>query len=250
MSHLTEIAKSNRLEKLTGTIKSYKKTRGHANFFFAKGDRSAMGLVAIAAAAVGAGGAAMGTAMASSDLEEEADYVEFTLAGKPVRGWLWRSPFAEGDRVEIVGEWQHDHFEVAAIARPKDNTLALYPHCSRGAIGHAINAAKWWLIGTSASMGFVWLFFALVHFSHDDWPAAEFVGFQPLFLWISLGFYIFFGAFAVHTSWRWMKFVRVAEQVFSAFGWPNPSNIDLPKRTKAQRKLGDPAECGVFYFRY
>ena len=34
-------------------------------------------------------------------------------------------------------------------------------------------------------------------------------------------------------AWKWMEFVRIAEQVFTAFGWPDVKNIDLVARSKA-----------------
>src|SRR5580765_3716079 len=132
VSALERLPQSQGLQKLSGRIKNYKCKREQANFFFTEQDQSTMGLVAVAAAAVGAGGAAMGTTMAASDLEEAADYVEFTLADSSMKGWLWRSPFKDGDEVEVVGEWRDDHFEVVAVARTKDRTVALYPHCTRG----------------------------------------------------------------------------------------------------------------------
>ena len=49
---------------------------------------------------------------------------------------------------------------------------------------------------------------------------------------------------------KWMPFVRVAERVFTAFGWPSPGDVDLVKSSKAQRQPGDSGELGVFYFRY
>jgi hypothetical protein len=49
---------------------------------------------------------------------------------------------------------------------------------------------------------------------------------------------------------KWMVFVRLAEKVFRTLGLPDPSNVDLTKSSKAQRKPEDPGEFGTFYFRY
>ncbi|WP_137938758.1 putative type VI secretion system effector [Chitinivorax sp. B] len=38
---------------------------------------------------------------------------------------------------------------------------------------------------------------------------------------------------ALHLSWKWMEFVRLAEEIFRAFGWDNPTRIDLVARAKA-----------------
>ena len=104
-----------------------------------------MGVVAIAAALAGLSGQAMATASNATSMEEEADHVQFRLDGQLVKGWVWRSPFKEGDVVEVAAEWQGDHYEAFGIARPGDRTIALYPHCSRGRARHVKNAIKWWL---------------------------------------------------------------------------------------------------------
>lgn len=48
----------------------------------------ALGATAIAAAASGAPGLAMGTTIAATGTDEEADYVQFEIGGKSVEGWL------------------------------------------------------------------------------------------------------------------------------------------------------------------
>jgi hypothetical protein len=239
------------LQVLRGRILQYKKTHGYANFFFTSTDQNAMGVVAVAAALAGAGGAAMSTAASASDMEEEADQVEFQIANQPVKGWLWRSPFKQGDSVEVVAEWQGDHYEAYAVVRPKDRVIALYPHCSRGTKAHIQNAIKWWLIGVTGFMIFGWLFFAFGHFVVFRRLAKEFMGFDANFLILGAAMYAFFGLMTIHLTWKWMKFVRLSERIFKVLGWPNPSHMDLIKTSKQQlRKPHDPAGYGVFYFRY
>ena len=59
-----------------------------------------------------------------------------------------------------------------------------------------------------------------------------------------------FAFIAIVTALKWLPFVRIAEKVFRALELPNPSNIDLKKSTKAQRKPDDPVGYGVYWFRY
>lgn len=237
------------LEKIKGRIVKLAKQRDRANFFFLDSDKSAMGVLAVAAATIGASGAAAGTAIASSELEEEVDYVEFELGTTFVRGWLWRSPFSAGDEVEVVGEKRNGHFEAIAIARPSDRTVALYPHCSRGTISHLKNAIKWWFLATTGLVLLAWcmIFATEIVVEHSLNHLGETV--VP-FLWAAFALYIFFGVFAAYSSWRWMKFVRTAERAFEAFGWEGSRNIDLPRRSKEARRGDEPSEYGVFYFRY
>jgi hypothetical protein len=228
--------------KLSGRITNYHRQRESASFVFTKSDHTNMGVVAIAAAVAGLSGQAIATASNASSMEEEADYLQFFLNGHPVRGWVWRSPFKEGDEVEVAAEWQGDHFEVFGIARPSDRTIALYPHCSRGATSHLKNALKWWIV-----VGCVGLWIMLI-------IAGLLIGMDFV---LHTGFFItcglmslFFGLMTISLAKKWMPFVRLSEKVFRVLEWRNPSNVDLVKSSKAQRTPKDKGEFGTFYFRY
>ena len=228
------------LVKLSGVIRNYKVTRASANFVFTDADKTKLGVVAIAAGIAGLSGQAI-SAGSSASAEEDADYVEFELGNVRITGWVWRSPFSEGDEVDVAAEWQVDHYEAAGILTPTNRTIALYPHCSRGTIRHITNAAKWWLVGTTGLM-VLGLIPGLYVFSAEELAVG-----YPL---LALGFYAFFGLATISMTRQWMLFARLAEKVFRTLELPNPSNIDLVKSSKAQRKPDDPGEFGTFYFRY
>lgn len=229
--------------KISGRITSYICTREYANFVFTENDQNSIGAIAIAAALAGQSGAALSTAASASSMEEEADYVQFNLGDKPVKGWVWRSPFKNGDDVEVAGTWADDHFECVGIARPADRIIALYPHCSRGSKRHIKNAFVLWLwvgvIGMNFLMGLLTLGVMGVDGLTD-------IGFVISCLAMSL----LFGAMAVSLGRKWMPFVRLAEKVFKTLGWAKPGHIDLVKSSSEQRKDTDSAEFGTFYFRY
>lgn len=231
--------------KVSGVMRGLRKTRAEANFVFTDAGRAKMGIVAVSAAIAGLAGQAI--SIASASFEEDADYLEFTLDGQPVKGWVWRSPFRESDRVEVAAEWMGTHYEAYAIARPEDRVVALYPHCSRGKLRHYANAVKWWLIGGG---GGYTLLFAISLFSDGfDFKEAlrDMKDGMVLFLSFTFGF---FGLMTTSLVRKWLPFVRLAERCFRALAWPNPSRVDLVKRTKATRHPKDSAEMGVFYFRY
>jgi hypothetical protein len=240
------INKSGKLIKLTGTIKNYKCTREVANFVFTDSDRTKMGVIAIAAGIAGLGGAAVATASNATSTEEEADYVEFDLDEQPVKGWIWRSPFKEGDQVEVAAEWVDNYYKTGGIARPSDRTIALYPHCSRGKMQHIKNSLKWWFLGVTMLLvfGLFFIFFAITGAS-DFFPFVK-TGFH----YMALGFYVFFGLMTIHLTYKWMPYVRLSEKVFRTLGFPDPGNTDLVKSSKAQRKPSDSGGFGTFYFRY
>ncbi|WP_199032828.1 putative type VI secretion system effector [Ralstonia sp. ASV6] len=234
------------LVKLTGTIENYRVTREEASFVFTDTDRTKLGVTAIAAGIAGLSGPAIATAANAASAEEHADYVEFDLDGKPIKGWVWRSPFNNGDDVEVAAEWREDHYETAGIARPIDRIIALYPHCSRGKARHIKNAAKWWFIGVS-----MWvLAFALVMLvitgPNDYWILVS----NKAFSYALIGSYAFFGIMTISLARKWMPFVRLTERVCRTLGIPDAGNVDLVKSSKAQRKSDDPGEYGTFYFRY
>jgi hypothetical protein len=221
-------------------------TRASASFVFTESDQTKMGVVAFAAAIAGLGGQAMAIASnaSASAMEEEADYLEFELDGQPVKGWVWRNPFHEGDEVSVAVERRPDgHWEAFGVQRPADKTVALYPHCSRGRARHFKNAAWWWLFGWGCASLLV---FALL--------LSMTRGLSRLFEKDSLQVFAtlmtFLGVMTFSLSRKWMPFVRLAEKVFRALELPNPSDIDLVKSSNKQRTAHDPGEFGTFYFRY
>jgi hypothetical protein len=230
------------LVKLSGTIQNLKVTRASASFVFTESDQTKLGVIAIAAALAGLDGQAMSNASNASDMEEEADYLQFYINGQTVKGWVWRNPFKNGDTVDIAAEWQSDHYEAFGIARPVDKMIALYPHCSRSKARHIKNAVKWWLIGGGSMLfGFV--------------PMTIWIGGLKLlaakeFIWIDIGGMAFYALITYSMTRQWMPFARLAEKVFRTLELPNPGNVDLVKSSKTQRTEKDPSEFGTFYFRY
>ncbi len=75
-------------------------------------------------------------------------------------------------------------------------------------------------------------------------------GGKYLFLGLPLLVFPFFALMTWSLGRKWMPFVRLSERVFTALGWDNPAEVDLVKRSKAQRRGGEALEYGVFYFRY
>jgi len=234
------------LVTIKGVIRGYQCSRRRASFVLTTADRSAMGMIAIAAGAAGLSGPAISTAANATDAEEEADYLEFELNGQSIKGWVWRSPFKEGDEVEVAAQWSGRHYEVAGIVRPTDRTIALYPHCSRGRTRHIRNAMKWWVLGcTSFNLSMLALLFVI----SSSAPSRRVELVEP-YLYMALAVYAFFGLMTMSLARKWMPFVNVAERVFKALGLLHPGRVDLVKSSKALRTDQDPGEFGTFYFRY
>ncbi len=231
------------LIKISGTIRHYNCERGEASFVLTRKDKARMGMVSVALAAAGMGGQAIATASNAASLQEEADYVEFDLDGKKVKGWLWRSPFKEGDAVDAAVAWQGEYFELVALAKPADRTIALYPHCVRGRRAFYMLVFHWWLI-------FAGIFPPVAAFIFYSFEPFNRYLFQLPF-WICWGGLIASATFVIFMLMlQWTPFGKAAQRVFSVLGLKDPSGVDLKKTTKAQRKPGDPPEMGAFFFRY
>ena len=234
------------LERIRTTLSDFCAERGHASFVFTPSDQTGMGMVAITAAALGQAGAASGLLVQSSDVEEAAYQVSFTLDGKPASGWLWFAPFGNGDEVDVVARWHGDHYEVMAMVRPFDRTVALYPHLSRGRKAHWKAVWKIWFWGVTIFAGGATGFMvALLTFLEGGFiPEFGYVG-----MLILLVLYIFFVLPALQIGFQRMRFVKVAERAFRALGWKDVENINLVKSSEPRRP-DDPPELGTFYFRY
>jgi len=228
--------------RLTGRIRNYRCTLATASFVFTGTDQQKMGVVAIAATLVGMGPQAASVAGYASDMEELAEYVEFYLDDLPVKGWVWRSPFKEGDLVEVAADWLGDHYEAYGILRPEDRMIALYPHCSRAKRQHLRKVIKWWALWNVAWYGATIAMIVMMGgarvLSHES------------FFWVNGPLALFWVLMFISISNRFMPFANLAEKVFRILGLPNPRDIDLVESSRQQRTPIDDAEYGTFYFRY
>ncbi|TWI61763.1 hypothetical protein IP91_04361 [Pseudoduganella lurida] len=247
MTDFVEHPRGDGLVHIGGVIENYRVVRESASFVFTKGDQRSFGAIAIAASLAGLGAQAISVASNATALDEEADHVHFDIDGLAVSGWLWRSPFKEGDRVEIAAEWRSDHYEVFGIARPADRTIALYPHCTRGKVTHIRNAIKWLIYAAIFfDVGVVALSSTLNTTIVEYWTGA----FKAGAGWV-IGAIHLVMAFAVYSmTKKWLPFVRVAEKVFSTLGLPSPGNVDLVKSSRGKQQPDDTFEFGAMYFRY
>jgi hypothetical protein len=243
MTTFTPSPNTDGLVKLSGIISNLKVKRDNASFVFTQSDQTKMGVIAIAASFAGLGGQAMSSASNAGAIEEEADYLEFDLDDVAIKGWVWRSPFREGDAVTIAAEKNGSQFEAFGIKRSHDKTIALYPHCSRSKLTHYKNAIKWWAIGGVTSLCLIGIPMGL-YVAGMNPIAWKYISFTYLALMV------FFALMTYSLARKWMPFVALAEKVFRALELPNPSNVDLVKSSKAQRTDKDPGEFGTFYFRY
>ncbi|MCO8645541.1 hypothetical protein KGP93_19760 [Burkholderia multivorans] len=244
---MADTAQSSPTQLLRGRIRNLRCTRQSQEFLFTGADRTAMGVTAVAAGLAGLGGVAVGLASSADDTAEDADLLEFELDGKSIRAWVWISVFKEGDEVEIVAEQFGQIWHAFGIRRVNDRIVALHPHCSRGRYAHYKATVRWWLL-IYLSLMLIMIILGAITITlkgADNW-----IGIFYMYAGGGAMTAAIFGVIAFNISRRFMGFVRLAEGIFSGFGWKNVKNIDLPVITKKSKKPGDPGALGILYFRY
>ncbi|MEM5423030.1 putative type VI secretion system effector [Paraburkholderia ferrariae] len=232
---------------LSGTISELKRSRRTRDFVLTQVQHQQIGATAVAASLMGSGAIGIGLISMAGNSEEEADWVQFNLDGKQVEGWLWMMPMLNGDTVEVAAEQIGENRYVAyAVRRNEDGLLAIYPHATAGRSAHFRKSVKAWLCWTI--VGYLAVTTLMViqaggELFHDD-------GARFFFLMVIPFLMVFTGILALRVSWKLMGFVRMAELIFSIFGWEDVKNIDLRKTSRENRKGEKSAKFGNLYFRY
>lgn len=231
---------------LRGKISNLRCRRRKRDFVVSEAQHAYMQATAAGAVVLGMGASAIGLLQMSANSEEEADWVEFELDDKCVEGWLWKMPMSEEDVVEVVAEQQFNgRYFAYSIRRANDGVVAIYPHATSGRSALYRRIMKYMAIFFAISFGF----FCAVYYSnvaHDDSVGVRL-------------FPVFGGLFALPVFWllfhrTYLKMAhlgKLAEDIFSCYGWSDVRRIDLVRASKALiPENAKPGEFGVYYFRY
>lgn len=236
---------------LKGKIEGYSCNKSSANFISSEVEGSAS-TGALAAALAGDSGVAMSLISASGNANEEADYVEFSISGRKVKGWLKQSPFAEGDSVEVVAENVSQGLNLMAVVRHHDRVIALRPHLSMGRRAYMVHVLKWWWWTTAVTTLFcdTVIFFLLSETSDRLAFFQDSVQVEWLLLMNGGWALACFLAFLVWVIKIGNSKARDAEKVFRALGWSNERWINLSKTSRKMARGGEPFGYGLNFFRY
>ena len=237
----------NSMVLLRGAISGLEQSRRRHDFVLTEVQHRQIGVTAIAASVMGMGATGVGLIGMAGNAEEEADWVEFELDGKQVKGWLWMMPMRNGDNVEAVSEPIGNNRYVAyAVKRDGDGLLAVYPHATAGRKAHYRRSVKVWMWCSILA----YLFTALCFVMHEGLGTLLHTDTQ-LFLLAAFVFCMLISAvIAFRVSLKLMGFVRIAEVIFKTFGWEDVENIDLRKTSRENRGEDKIPSFGNLYFRY
>jgi hypothetical protein len=232
---------------LRGAISGLNRSRRNHDFVLTEAQHLQVGATAIAASVMGMGANAISLIGMAGNSDEEADWVEFELDGKQVKGWLWMMPMRNGDNVEVVAEQTGKNRYVAyAVKRDGDNLLAVYPHATAGRKVHYRKSIKVW-IWCSFLAYLIPIFFFVIQdglgiLLNSD---MQFALLMVCPFWVAVS-----ALMAFRVSLKFMGFVRIAEVIFKTFGWPDIENIDLRKTSRGHRRENKLPNFGNLYFRY
>ncbi|KVL59751.1 hypothetical protein WS99_02695 [Burkholderia territorii] len=232
------------VQVLRGTISGLKCRRRQQDFVLNETEHAYMQATAAGAALADMGALAIGLVQSSANSEEEADWVEFELDGKQIEGWLWKMPMKNGDEVEIVAEPRpRDRYFAYSVRRINDDVIAVYPQATRGrsALYRWLMKIMLILVVVLNAVGSVLTFtdtgmdrLTLVTVMIGAWI------FSLLIFWILF-----------HRAYLKMRhFARLAEVIFSCYGWGDVRRINLVRSSKRMRPEHRDVDYGIHYFRY
>ncbi|WP_029686422.1 putative type VI secretion system effector [Tatumella saanichensis] len=241
------------LEKISGQLESFR-YEGFREYFgpnayrtstlpeLSGGQRGAAAAGAIVAGSPGVGAVMMAESESSND---SAEYVQGTINGQPFRGWVGVTRLQAGDNVEMIAEWQHDHYEVYAIALPEERIVSVCPECDRGHIAHMLWRIKNMFILT-AMLIFMFACICLIKsLNEEGWEQLDFWKEYFVFLMMMLGLaFLFSGALAFFAYKAYAPTCcKLAEEIFNLLGMKNVKMVNLNKTTKDREK--HLIECGT-----
>ena len=236
---------------LAGRLSNLYVENSEENFVSSDATVMAAGGAAVGLAAAGLAGAATNALVVASGGTDNVQAFTGIVDGKRLSGRFSKVWFEDGDHLECAVDPQSDgSFAVYAVRRPSDQTLWMFPHCSRGSKKHWKYAIQMcFILALTASS--LLLLALMPHYGFALWENDK--SYHAVMVFIIMGVLIGF-YFSLKTAFRWAPFVAIAESVFTTFGYPDPAQVDLPEQDRIFRSAQNtPAEPNVhapWVFRY
>ncbi|TDB47671.1 putative type VI secretion system effector [Photorhabdus luminescens] len=163
---------------------------------------------------------------------DTCDFVRGKINGVPFHGWLGFTVAKAGDYVELVVTEQGGHYVVYAVAYPELRVVSMTPRCRQGIHSNAKYQAR----GTWYVSLLLFFIFMIPYFFHEQSREdmidyikciASFCGLMA----IVLSPLIYFSCMR-----KPKPTFRLAEEIFTVLGFPNPTEINLEKFTEKRLK--------------
>ena len=153
------------------------------------------------------------------------------IDGVIYRGWIGDCPFQAGEEVAVIAQWQEDHYELYALAKPDERIISICPNCSKGRIAYLIHQAKatlflilFFMILFNVFYILVWgSLYQLLHLT------AEYISFmKPIFFGSSIFCSI---GMIIESIPNVNKKAKIAEKIFKTLNLPKIARMDLRRFT-------------------
>ncbi|MCM7529404.1 putative type VI secretion system effector [Enterobacter quasiroggenkampii] len=229
------------LEKISGHLEAFRyerfreyfgadSYRTHSVPEITDGQRGAVAAAAIVAGSPGVGAVMMAESESSNN---SAEYVQGMINGQPFRGWVGVTRLQNGDNMNMIVEWQHDHYEVYAIALPEERIVSICPKCDMGHIAHMLWRIKNMFILTAIII-FICMFMFMLHDVLNDrgisdyWEVYQYSLCVLFAISLVLSGLIAYFAYKAHAN----NCCKLAEEIFQLLGVKNVAVVNLNKITK------------------
>ncbi|MFD0708283.1 putative type VI secretion system effector [Photorhabdus akhurstii] len=163
---------------------------------------------------------------------DSCDFVRGKINGIPFHGWLGFTTAKMGDYVELAVTEKEEHYVVYAIAHPELRVVSITPHCKQGIRSNAKYQAR------GAWYASLLLFFAFiiggVFIEQIRENIILYIKYTSSFCGLMA---IVFSPLIYFSCMRNPKpTFKLAEEIFTVLGFPNPTEIDLEKLTEKRLK--------------
>ncbi|PQQ23185.1 hypothetical protein C6H64_23060 [Photorhabdus luminescens] len=159
-------------------------------------------------------------------LSKICHFVQGKINGIPFHGWIGLTTVKTGDYVELAVTDQGKYYVVYALTNPERRTISITPCCNKGTRSKAKDAVFY-----TSCVFFIIIVVCLgaIFFSGGGnfWDGADLLILCLMFLATIFSFY----AYSASIKKPWPS-VKLAQDIFSVLGFPNPQDISLEKLTK------------------
>jgi hypothetical protein len=159
-----------------------------------------------------------------------ANFVNVQIEKEIYRGWVGDCPFQPGDEVIVVAEWQHDHYELYAIAKPDERLICVCPNCFRGRWAYSVFCFKCTIMTLMVALLVMTGISIYYHGLNEVVTLSNSYLNEMSAAVMTFGFLAVIG-FIIALKDSFKTKVKIAEQIFKALNFKKISRLDLRKLT-------------------
>ncbi|WP_448512043.1 putative type VI secretion system effector [Photorhabdus laumondii] len=160
------------------------------------------------------------------------DFVRGKINGIPFHGWLGFTGAKAGDYVELAVTEKEGHYVVYAIAHPGLRIVSMTPRCKQG-----IHSNAKYQIRATWYFALLLFFIFMIPSLFDEQNGEDILGYIKCIASLCGLMAIVLSPLIYFSCMRKPKpTFRLAEEIFTVLGFPNPTEINLEKFTKKRLK--------------